>query len=451
MKKLVVFDLDGVLVDSKDLHYEALNKALEDHGYPAISYTDHIRTYDGLPTSVKLDRLGIPGGHQSTISRNKQLRTTELLRSHIKEDPKLVEIFTWLRTEGYAVHVASNSIAVTVETILTLLGVRSLVDHVVSNEDVSNVKPNPEMYLRCMLHENTGPRNTIIVEDSFFGREAAYQSGATLLAVNCPADLTLALVQSTLQEQNPARLKAWKDKRMNVLIPMAGAGSRFAIAGYTFPKPLIEVRGKPMIQVVLENLKVEAHYVFVVQREHYEKYNLKHVLGMLAPGCDIVCTEGVTEGAACTTLLAKQYIDNDQQLLIANSDQWMDWDSSEFLYSMQSNNVDGGIVCFTSMHPKWSYVKENELGYITEVAEKVVISDQASVGVYFWKKGADYVAHAEAMIAADERVNNEFYVAPVYNRAIAAGLGIKKYTAKSFKGLGTPEDLQSFLAEGIAV
>ena len=95
---------------------------------------------------------------------------------------------------------------------------------------------------------------------------------------------------------------------MNVLIPMAGAGSRFESAGYTFPKPLIEVRGKPMIQLVTENLNIDAKHIYVVQKDHYEKYSLKHLLNLLSPGCDIVQVDGVTEGAACTTLLAKKYI-----------------------------------------------------------------------------------------------------------------------------------------------
>jgi beta-phosphoglucomutase-like phosphatase (HAD superfamily)/dTDP-glucose pyrophosphorylase len=451
MNKLIVFDLDGVLIDSKELHYEALNRALLDNGHPAISHDDHIKIFDGLPTKLKLEKLGVPSEKHRGISDRKQKYTVEMLEDNLKEDPKVIEIFQWVRNNGYQVHVASNSIKKTIVTILTKMGVIGLVDYIVSNEDVSAVKPHPEMYLKCMLVAGSGPRHTTIVEDSYFGREAAYQSGAHLLAVNNPDDLTLELIQGSLQKQDPMQHRTWKDTKMNVLIPMAGAGSRFSSAGYTFPKPLIEIQGKPMIQVVIENLKMEAHYIFVVQQEHYDKYNFKYLLNMLAPKCDIVCTSGVTEGAACTTLLAKDFIDNDSQLVIANSDQWMDWDSSEFLYAMQSPNVGGGIACFTSLHPKWSYVRENDLGYIVEVAEKKVISNAATTGIYYWKKGSDYVRHAKGMIAAGERVNNEYYVAPVYNRAIADGLLIKKYIVKNMMGLGTPEDLRSFLDAGIKI
>jgi dTDP-glucose pyrophosphorylase len=176
----------------------------------------------------------------------------------------------------------------------------------------------------------------------------------------------------------------WKDSRLNVLVPMAGAGSRFAQQGYTFPKPLIEVNGKPMIQVVVENLNIEAHYIFIVQQEHYEKYNLKYLLNLIAPGCDIVQVNGITEGAACSTLLAKDYIDNDSPLLIANSDQYVEWNSNECMYAFSADSIDGGILTFESSHPKWSYVKLGHDGFVNEVAEKQVISNHATVGVYYW-------------------------------------------------------------------
>ena len=234
---------------------------------------------------------------------------------------------------------------------------------------------------------------------------------------------------------------------MKVLIPMAGAGSRFEKAGYTFPKPLIEVNGKPMIQLVVENLNVEAEYVFIVQKEHYDKYNLQYLLNLISPDCKIVQVDGITEGAACTTLLAKEYIDNDDALLIANSDQFVDWNSNEFLYSMQAGEVDAGILTFESVHPKWSFAKLDEEGLVCEVAEKKPISNKATVGIYYWKQGSDYVKYAEQMIEKDKRVNNEFYVCPVFNEAIDDGLRIKTFDIDKMWGLGTPEDLEVFLNE----
>jgi len=237
----------------------------------------------------------------------------------------------------------------------------------------------------------------------------------------------------------------WKDGKLNVLVPMAGAGSRFAQQGYTFPKPLIEVNGKPMIQVVVENLNIEAHYIFIVQQEHYEKYNLKYLLNLIAPGCDIVQVNGVTEGAACSTLLAKNYINNDSPLIMANSDQYIEWNSNECMYAFTADEIDGGILTFEATHPKWSYAKLGADGFVNEVAEKKVISNEATVGIYYWKHGSDYVKYAEEMINKNIRVNNEFYVCPVFNQAIEDNKKIRIYEIKNMWGLGTPEDLKNFL------
>jgi dTDP-glucose pyrophosphorylase len=226
---------------------------------------------------------------------------------------------------------------------------------------------------------------------------------------------------------------------------MAGAGSRFEKAGYTFPKPLIEVKNKPMIQLVVENLNIEANYIYVVQKQHREKYNLDTLLNLITPGCEIIETDGLTEGAACTALLAKNYINNENPLFFANSDQFVEWNSNEFMSKMQENNSDGGIVTFESTHPKWSFAKINEEGLVTEVAEKNPISNLATVGYYFWKNGSDFVKYAERMIENNIRVNNEFYVCPVFNEAIIDGKKIRVFNASKMWGLGTPEDLDNFL------
>lgn len=229
---------------------------------------------------------------------------------------------------------------------------------------------------------------------------------------------------------------------MNILIPMAGAGSRFEQAGYTFPKPLIEVHGKPMIQKVVENLNIDGRYIFLVQKEHYNKYALNYLLPLIAPGCEIIQVDGVTEGAACTTLLAKHLINNDAPLITANSDQFVDFE--EGWQDKLNTWADGNILTFTATHPKWSFVRVEE-GIVKEVAEKKPISDAATVGIYHWKKGSDYVKYAEQMIEKNIRVNNEFYVCPVFNEAIKDGKKIKTIPIKKMWGLGTPEDLRYFL------
>jgi len=202
-----------------------------------------------------------------------------------------------------------------------------------------------------------------------------------------------------------------------------------------------------MIQIVVENLNIEANYIFICQQEHYDKYNLKYLLNLIAPNCKIVLVDGVTEGAACTTLLAKEFIDNDQPLVMANSDQYIEWNSNECMYAFNADTIDGGILTFNASHPKWSYAKLGDDGFVSEVAEKKAISNHATVGVYFWKRGSDYVKYAEEMIDKNIRVNNEFYVCPVFNQAIEDGKKIRIKNIEKMWGIGTPEDLDYFLSE----
>jgi len=186
-------------------------------------------------------------------------------------------------------------------------------------------------------------------------------------------------------------------------------------------------------------------YIYIIQKEHRQKYNLDTLLKLITPKCSIVEVDGITEGAACTTLIAKELIDNDVPLLIANSDQFIEWDSSEFFYKMIEQKADGGMLTFKSTHPKWSFAKVDESNNITEVAEKNPISDIASVGIYYWQKGSDYVKYAEQMIEKNIRVNNEFYICPVFNEAICGGKTIKIHNIEKMWGLGTPEDLEYFI------
>jgi dTDP-glucose pyrophosphorylase len=268
-----------------------------------------------------------------------------------------------------------------------------------------------------------------------------------LIAIENRTDLNQNKINKVFELLNFTTTKhiPWRSEKMNVLIPMAGAGSRFAQAGYTFPKPLIEVNGKPMIQVVVENLNIEANYTFIVQKEHYENYSLQYLLNLIAPNCNIVQVDGLTEGAACTTLLAKEFIDNDNPLLIANSDQFIEWNSNECLYAFNADGIDGGILTFKNSHPKWSFARIGDDGFVAEVAEKRPISDNASIGIYYWGKGCDYVKYAEQMIEKNVRTNNEFYVCPVFNEAIADGKKIRIKEIEKMWGLGTPEDLNYYL------
>lgn len=449
--KLVIFDLDGVLIESRELHYHSLNEALRraDPKY-VIGREEHLSLYDGLNTTKKLEMLaekkGLPRSFFDQIWRDKQTATFALLRQLPRSD-KLRQMCARLSSQGIKIAVASNSIRESVKLSLLAIGIMEFVDYFVSNEDVSRPKPYPEMYWKCMTALNVLPKNTVIIEDSHIGRQGALDSGAHLIPVRDTEDLTSEKIDEAIDHLNGVTRKKipWRNKKMNVLIPMAGAGSRFANAGYTFPKPLIEVRGKPMIQVVVENLNVDAHFIFMVQKEHYEKYNLKQLLNLIAPGCDIIQVDGLTGGAACTTLLAKDLINSDEPLLMANSDQFVEWNSNECIYAFSADNIDGGIVSFKATHPKWSFARVGEDGFVSEVAEKNPISDDATVGIYYWTKGSDYVKYAEQMISKEIKTNGEYYVCPVFNEAIGDGKKIRIKQIDKMWGIGTPEDLNYFL------
>lgn len=236
------------------------------------------------------------------------------------------------------------------------------------------------------------------------------------------------------------------EHKLNILIPCAGRGSRFVQAGYELPKPLIDVgNGKPMIKLVVENLNLQGRYTFIVLKEHYDLYKLNLILEVIAPGCNIVQVDTVTEGAACTALLAKEFIDNDIPLVIANSDQFVEWDSEAFMEFAGAPKVDGAILVFDASGTKWSYVLINDTMQIVEVAEKKQISDQATVGIYYFRKGSDFVAAAERMIRKGIRTNGEFYICPVYSQLIEDGKRIWPYWAEKMWGLGDPETLNQYL------
>jgi len=239
---------------------------------------------------------------------------------------------------------------------------------------------------------------------------------------------------------------------MNIVIPMAGAGSRFAKAGYADPKPLIPIHGVPMIKVVIDSCTPtrEHRFIFICQAAHVAAYGLREKLNAWAPGCALIEIDGLTEGAACTVLHARHLIDNDAPVMIANSDQYCDVDINAYLQTLENTGADGLIMTMKANDPKWSFVGFDEHGLINRVVEKEVISDEATVGIYNVRSGRQLVAAMQSMIAKNLRVNGEFYVAPAYNEIIANGGKVTHYNigseANGMYGLGIPADLDLFLS-----
>ena len=388
-----------------------------------------------------------------------------------------------MNKKAYRLGCVSNSVQKTLDLILEKMKLKAFFECIYSNESLvkypkTQPKPHPALYLLATLESGLSPEEILICEDSPIGKESAIKSGCHLCPIQSVEHLTLSLLETYITHYNKeSSAKPWtqqqlwsqqpyiRNPNMKILIPMAGAGSRFK-GIYDEIKPLIKLQNGHigdnvrMIECVIQNINIYGHYIFLCQEEHIKQYNLKMLLPEYLPkNCkvDVISVPKLTEGAACTSLYAKHLINNSEPLLIVNSDQFMEWNLQEcmnkFLYSYieekeTKNTVDGGILTFQveTKDKKWSYVKMDPLTKkITEVKEKEPISNLATVGVYFWRKGSQYVKYCEQMIQKPQnKVNGEYYIAPVYNEAIEDGLHIIDYQIKKMWGLGTPEDLEKF-------
>lgn len=440
MIKAIIFDLDGVLVDADKWHYNALNVALQHSEVEPISWQEHLTIYKGIPTRNKLEiltqRKGLPVELWPKVNESKQEITVDIVSKFCSYDAEKVEMMKLLKRK-YKVIVCSNAIKNTVQLMLEKSGVLPFVDFYLSNQDVAHPKPNPEIYFKAFEMARLSPEECVIVEDSDVGKKAATDSGGVLCSVNNPYEVNYYRILRTIM----------KVERVNFVIPAAGQGKRFSEVGYQHPKPLIDVNGKPMIQLVLENINGIGRPLLLMQKKHIDQYCVNDIFKFIKPSAEVIPVDGLTEGAVCTVLLARDFINNESELVIANSDQLVDTDLEEFIADMRSRSADGGMMTFKDIEPKWSYAEYDESGKVSRVAEKEVISDQATVGIYYYKRGSDFVQYAEQMIRKGIRVNGEFYVCPVFNEFIQDNKKILIYEIEKshMHGLGTPEDLQRYL------
>jgi dTDP-glucose pyrophosphorylase len=239
---------------------------------------------------------------------------------------------------------------------------------------------------------------------------------------------------------------------LNIVVPMAGRGSRFTSAHFSHPKPLIPIIGRPMIAWIIDNIRPrrDHRFIFICLEEHLRAHpEVSEVLRHLCPGCEVRSLNAVTEGAACTVLTVADLIDSPEPLMIANSDQYVALDIDEYMSQGDASAIDGFMMTFWADDPKWSYCRMRPDGTVMEVVEKQVVSNEATVGIYSFARGSDFVRATESMIGKDLRVNGEFYVAPTYNEMIARGARITVVrTGREYDGmhgLGTPQDLAHFM------
>lgn len=440
MRKNIIFDLDGVLIDAAGLHRDAFIASVRLSGVP-FTEEDHA-TLESLCTRQKLNRLiaaGVLSDDQADDVEIEKRRITRERLATVEISPSHCEMIRRLTAEGYTVQICSNCISDTIQTLKDRHGLD--VAYCWGSDSVESPKPNPEMFLRAMTEFGFGPDDTLIVEDSLQGLQAAVLSRAKILSVSGPHEVNYEVVTTAANDRT-----TFPSPLTNILVPMAGSGERFRNAGYEQWKPLIDVKGQFMLSLAVKSLGVGGRYIFVSRTEDARKYSLRCITNLIAPGSSLVTTDGPTEGAVSTTLLAESLIDDDRELMIVNCDQCIRWDAKGFFDYAREGRFDGVSLTFRDADPKWSFCRmEGER--VVEVAEKKPISDRANVGIYWWRRGRDYVACAKGMIRDDRRVNGEFYVAPVYNEAITRGLKIGAFDVHEMNGLGTPADLNTYLAK----
>jgi NDP-sugar pyrophosphorylase family protein len=236
---------------------------------------------------------------------------------------------------------------------------------------------------------------------------------------------------------------------LQIIVPLGGKASRFQERGFTFPKPLIEIGSRSMIELVLENLAPPSpnQFSFICRKEHLSQFYLGDMLRLLAPGCRIIPLEQDTAGALCSALLAIDHLKLDEEVLVANGDQVLRTDLQPFYRACRQPGIDGCVLTFTATHPRWSFVKTDASGVVTAVAEKRPISKQATVGLYYFRRAGDFVAAAERMMVKGLTTGGQFFVAPVYNEMILDGKRIVTHHLPdgTMHSLGTPEDVEAFL------
>jgi len=446
------FDLDGVLIDLKELHRDAYLTAWN-HISPQspIDIAFHTLHLEARPTKNKVllcNQILKTDISVQEVSALKQTLTEQLI-VNFKGLASVTDTIRWLKSQGHTLACCSNSIRNTIRLALTKLDILDQFDLILSNEDVVQSKPNPEIYLKAAQHFGVPPQTCLVFEDSVVGKKAAFDADCIVIPITNSSDITIPFLKVCMESKS--RIPVSAPETIHLVIPMGGLGSRFEKEGYTVPKPFLPIFGKEMYKWVIENMlpqdpilraKVQTH--IIIRQEHRSLFQQTDLEGI-----HLHTIPALTEGPACTVLAIRDIINTSSPLVIANSDQHLEWDSDAFYYSLLHPSIDGIISTFNQLDPsdiKWSYAKTDANQNVIKVAEKKYISSNASTGIYGWSRGSDFVTFTESMIQKNIRVNNEFYVCPVYNEAIQAKKSIRVLDCFKMWGLGVPKDYEIFLA-----
>ena len=237
---------------------------------------------------------------------------------------------------------------------------------------------------------------------------------------------------------------------INVLLPLGGMSTFFESSEYAYPIPLIEIYGIPMVELAIKNcqsLGTSLQFIFVVKNDDCQRYHLDETLKLLTDNqCHVVKLSNETKGAACSALLAISYINNDTPLIILNSDQLIDEDFSSVIRFFRNENASAGMICFESVHPRWSYVRLNDQGDVMETAEKRPISKHAIAGFYYFRQGKCFIEAAMQSIKKNRSFNGMYYIAPVFNELVLESQKIVMYKIENSKyhTFYSPQKIQEY-------
>jgi dTDP-glucose pyrophosphorylase len=237
---------------------------------------------------------------------------------------------------------------------------------------------------------------------------------------------------------------------MKILILMAGSSASFRNAGHLYPKPLIEIAGKPLVQHILESITslraMEDTLIFAVRKEDNTKFHISQVVHLLDPPAIVLEIPGQPAGAACSALLAIDLIDGPEPLVVINGDQVIDVDFASVRNDFETRDLDGGIIVFKDVHPRWSFVKPGEDGLVIETAEKRPISNLATAGFYYFREGRDFVSSVKTMILKGAVVDGNYFICPAYAEMILKNqkIGTFLIEKRQYFSLTTPHACEQY-------
>jgi len=417
--KLIISDLDGVLVDSKHIHYDAFNLALAQINEKfIITHEEHLSIYDGLSTRQKLKLLvskkNFPVDKCDTTWRTKQMFTRQLFKTNISSQPCIIDTFKKLRQQGFIICVASNCIRQSVIDLLQGIGIIDLVFNIFSNEDVQYPKPNPEIYKKAMKHFKMTTDQTLVMEDSAHGKQSAILSGAHLMPIHSPKDVNIENIMEYVNniETSPAPVQ--------ILIPIAGKGIEYGVGlkkNVDVPWPLVIFKGKTLLEHVVSELKppsdIPFKFIFIVQRKHSVDFDLSTLLTSItnyAPICIIETDE--PEIGALDNILRSDFDITSAPLIISNASQLIG--DNRKLYGCLDKNCTVLTHIPQNHRDTWSYITKNKLGEVLDIQEGNKISNEGTTGIFIWNNGRGFVeAATNAVLKKELQHNGKFYVSAV--------------------------------------